>query len=573
MVPAKFVIGKRARTSQDDVEPSSDSPKASWNTQRTDAKPSMTYAGRMALTMALSAVMTVLVLVVVLAVVWEGQFQRYTRENMERLATSTADTLSAQYQLYSGWTNEVLARAASSASSSDVGLQVLDQGGNVIYDDTWAMTAAAPATVTTVAETSDATAAATAGAATTVPATTAATAPATATTTSRTLSLTATGASLAPTSQESIVTASVVDAQGNVVGTVRVWAFGSDALLTKSDATFRNNSYQAIFAAAVIAVVLASLLGLMASRSLSKPIKRITSTAAQIRNGDLTARTGLKGDDEIGQLGETFDDMANSLEKDLKLEHRLTSDVAHELRTPLMAMLATVEAMQDGVLPCDEERLETVASEVRRLSRLVDAMLQLSRIENGSTKLKVERTDLVGLVRGMVTAQEQLFADRNLRLRFTMDLPHKECYANVDRDLVRQAVINLMSNAMRYTPEGGWVVVNIAQDRSDALITVSDTGIGIAKEDLSQVFSRFWRSDASRERASGGLGVGLSVTKEIVDRHHGFISVESELGKGTAFTLHLPREHRGTIQGAVSEVAERGATTPPRQGSSTTMEG
>ena len=108
--------------------------------------------------------------------------------------------------------------------------------------------------------------------------------------------------------------------------------------------------------------------------------------------------------------------------------------------------------------------------------------------------------------------------------------------------MIRQALINLMSNALRYTPENGWVVVSLAQEGREVVVSVSDTGIGIAKEDLARVFSRFWRSDASRERESGGLGVGLAVTKEIIDRHHGFICVESELGKGTKFTLHIPRD-------------------------------
>lgn len=347
----------------------------------------------------------------------------------------------------------------------------------------------------------------------------------------------------APESSDAYVTASI-RVNDEKVGTVRVWANGSDVLLTRSDAAFRSNSYGAIWTAAAIAVAFACILGVFVSRSLTDPLKRVTSTAKQIRNGELSARTGLSGEDEIGELGETFDEMATTLERDLKLEHRLTSDVAHELRTPLMAMMATVEAMQDGVLPTDDQHLGTVADETRRLSRLVDAMLQLSRMENGKTKFEPKRTDIVGLVRGLVTSQEQLFADRGLRLLFTSETPHRECYASVDRDMVRQAVVNFMSNALRYTPEGGWVVVNVAQGKGDVLISVSDTGIGIAKEDLPKVFSRFWRSDASRERASGGLGVGMALAKEIADRHHGYISVESELGKGTMFTLHLPREYK-----------------------------
>ncbi|MBQ6395506.1 MAG: HAMP domain-containing histidine kinase [Atopobiaceae bacterium] len=304
--------------------------------------------------------------------------------------------------------------------------------------------------------------------------------------------------------------------------------------------------------AALVAIVLAIIFGIIASRSISSPIKRITSTASQIRNGDLTARTGLRGDDEIGRLGETFDDMATTLERDLKLEHRLTSDIAHELRTPLMAMLATVEAMQAGVLPTDEERLGVVANEVQRLSRLVDALLTLSSMENNTAPFEPIETDLFALVRQIVDTQEQLFADNGLDLELLREdedddsFEDPQVWAEVDRDQMHQAIMNLLSNSLRYTGEGGRVTVRVAQERNDALIEVEDTGMGIDPEDLSRVFSRFWRSDASREHVSGGLGVGLAVTKQIIDRHHGYISVESEVGEGTTFTLHIPREYRAS---------------------------
>lgn len=229
--------------------------------------------------------------------------------------------------------------------------------------------------------------------------------------------------------------------------------------------------------------------------------------------------------------------------KDMKHEKRLTSDVAHELRTPLMAMLATVEAMQDGVYPTDDEHLETVASETRRLARLVQQMLDLSRMENSTAPLNLEPVDMVPFVRSIVNAQERLFVDRDLRLRFADETQGHDDVVEADPDMITQCVINLMSNAMRYTPEGGWVVVSVLSDRKHVSIAVSDTGIGIAKDDLSRIFGRFWRADASRAREAGGLGVGLAVTKQIVERHHGYISVESELGKGTTFTIHLPREH------------------------------
>lgn len=492
--------------------------RGSYNTIKRTPQSSLRYSTRLMLSFALTAVMTAAILVAVLSFVWEGQFQSYTRQNMQRVATSTAETLSSHYAEVGEWTPEVIANVtAASALSDDIGVQLVDAEGIILYDDTWAITTRTLGKSASIPADPD------------KPASPAPTNP---------------DVSLMPTDAESIVSADVVDADGEVVGTVRLWAFGSEALLTKSDAAFRTNSYRAIRWAAAVAIALACLIGMIVSRALTKPIKRITSTAAQIRNGDLTARTGLAGGDEIGRLGETFDEMATSLERDIKLEHRLTSDVAHELRTPLMAMQATVEAMQDGVLPADDEHFETVASEVRRLSRLVDAMLHLSRVENNE-KFKTEKTDMVFVLKSLVTMQQQLFADCDLRLRFDDKTPNHELYADVNPDLIREAITNLMSNAMRYTPAGGWVVVSIGYEgRSYMQVSVRDTGIGIPKEDIPRVFSRFWRSDASRERVSGGLGVGLALTKEIIDKHNGSISVESELGKGTTFTLHIPLEHK-----------------------------
>jgi len=481
-----------------------DSGKGSFNTVRPTVQNHLgqTFRARVTMFFMLTAAMTAVILSIVLAFTWEAQFKTYTRENMQRLAQSTASVLANQYEQQGGWTRRVLTYANSASSAStDVGVQVLNEDGDIIYDDTWALSRRAGYTGP----------------------------------------LPTSGA---PEDSESLVTADVSTSDGETVGVVRLWAFGSDALLTKSDAAFREKSYQAIFGAAAIAVGLAFVTGYLTSRELTKPIKIITSTAAQIRSGDLTARTGLRGDDEIGRLGETFDSMANTLEHDIKIEHRLTSDVAHELRTPLMAMLVTVEAMQDGVLPADDEHLETVASETRRLSRMVDAMLHLSRIENGKGSLKVERTDMIYLVRSLVSSQHQLFHEKGLHLRFANETGRDELNADVNPDLIREAIVNLMSNAMRYTPTGGWVLVTIAFDRPEVLISVQGTGIGIAKEDISSIFSRFWRSDASRERVRGGLGVGLAITKEIIDQHNGTITVESELGKGTTFTIRIPQDRK-----------------------------
>lgn len=484
----------------------SSSGRASYNTvqQAPRQRRSLTFRAQLTSFCALTAILTAIILSAVLAVVWEGQFSRYTRENMEQLAQTTANTLAAEYEVAGRWTEEVLAYASyASLTSNDITVQVISVNGNVLYDDTWANVRLSDKLKTKL--------------------------------------------SAVPHGADSVVSADVTTSNGRVVGTVKLWAFGSDALLTKKDAAFRSSSYTAIIGAAVAAVALAFFIGYAASRELARSINAITRTAKQIRGGDLTARTGLRGNDEIGQLGETFDSMATTLEHDIKIEHRLTSDVAHELRTPLMAMLATVEAMQDGVLPADDEHFETVASETRRLSRLVDAMLRLSRMENGKTSIKIEHTDMIFLVRSIVNAQHQLFHDQGLHLRFANETTREELFADIDPDLIREAIVNLLSNAMRYTPEGGWILTTVGHEREDVLVMVQDTGIGIAKEDLAHVFARFWRSDASRERARGGLGVGLAITKEIIDRHNGTIEVESEVGRGTIFTLRIPQNRADVV--------------------------
>lgn len=487
----------------------SDESKASFNTMRHDVKPprpAKTFTGRMIFYFTMTAILTALILSVVLALVWESQFKSYTRQNMQLIAQQAASSIAMEYESNNGWTPATMDYIKNNLKvSSDIRMQILDIDEQVRFDDAWANTDPSK-TATQLSQNENMT---------------------------------------IPTGSGSVVSSDICLSNGKKVGLVRMWAFGSEALLTKADAAFRTSSYSAIAIAAAVAIFVAIAMSSAASRSLAKPINKITRTAAQIRNGDLTARTELVGDDEIGRLGQTFDSMCSELERDIKFEHRLTSDVAHELRTPLMAMLVTVEAMQDGVLPADDEHFETVAEEVRRLSRLVDAMLHLSRIENGARQLKVKNDDIVYLVRSLVSMQERLFAEKDLRLRFEDKTPDGECFVDMDSDLIREAVTNIMSNAMRYTPEGGWVIVRVERDRShgEALVSVQDTGIGIAKEDIPRVFSRFWRSDVSRERVSGGLGVGLALTKEIIDKHNGTISVESELNRGTCFTLHIPLVH------------------------------
>ena len=319
-----------------------------------------------------------------------------------------------------------------------------------------------------------------------------------------------------------------------------VWNMNHGFMLSERDV------YRALIAGGCIALVIATVLGLLFANGIAQPIARISEAAASLRDGKLSARTGLHGDDELATLGETFDDMAESIERDRDLERQLIGDVAHELRTPLMAIQATVEAIQDGVFPADEEHLSTVQSETRRLGRLVEALLHLNRLENGTIVAKQERVDLTQLVEELTLAHEALIESSGLAL--STDVA-PGVVVNGDHDLLLQAVSNLLSNAVRYTPEGGQVEVVLSCEDGYACIAVSDTGVGIAEEDLDKVFSRFWRADSARSRVGGGLGVGLALVKEVADQHRGHVSVNSVLGEGSTFCIYVPLAYESLLQG------------------------
>ena len=460
----------------------------------------LTYTTRVTAAFAFIAAMTALVAIGVLSFVWEQHFQTYTQANIYKLAESTAEQIAEIYSDTGTLDNVGIATVAGYAAKlNGVGVKIFDnQTGSVVYDST-----IPPSENGNDMPGKD-----------------------------------YSRGSLAPPPGDSDQLAIAPIITDNVaVGSVHMWVYGSEALLSQTDEEFRNNSYQAMVFATALAIVLASCIGFLFARTLVSPINRMTTTAKAIKEGDLSARTELHGEDEIAHLGETFDAMADSIERDRELERRLTTDVAHELRTPLMAIQSTVEAMVDGVFEADEERLETVNSEVQRLSRLVDAILKLSRLESRSTPMKKEVVNVGELIAGIVATHEAFVADSGLTLKYEME---QGVRVLGDADMIRQATANLISNAVRYTPEGGLITVRVKRGDIMGSIVVQDTGIGLSPDEAKMVFSRFWRADAGRTRESGGLGIGLSVVKEIVERHNGWVQVEGRKGEGACFTIHIP---------------------------------
>ncbi len=478
----------------------------SAHTRKRPGWDNLSYTTRVTATFAFIAAMTALVAIGIVSFVWEQHFQTYTRENMQGIAQRAAGQIAARYEDTGKFDPYTIQPAINTLEiTPGIGMRVVDNlvpagsEGSVVFDSTL-MTENDQSTVE--------------------------------------------GLSLYPKKPnpnqmetEPIKVTSQNGETTQAVGSVSVWVLGSDTLLRSADEEFRNKSYQAMFFAAAIAIVLASCIGFLFARGLVGPINRMTKTAKAIKEGDLSARTGLQGEDEIARLGATFDEMAESVEKDRELERRLTTDVAHELRTPLMAIQSTVEAMVDGVFEANSEHLETVNSEVQRLSRLVDSLLKLSRLESRSTPMKEEVVDVGKLIAGIIATHDAFVSDSGLSLEYFAD--DDVCVLG-DADMIRQATANLISNAVRYTPEGGRITVRVRRGDIMASIAVQDTGIGLSPEEMKMVFSRFWRADAGRNRESGGLGIGLAVVKEIVDRHGGWVQVEGRRNEGACFTIHIP---------------------------------
>ncbi len=459
-----------------------------------DEQPRATFGRRLAIAFASVAALTVVLVAVLISAVWNYQFDQYLKGNLQRVATGVATLASQAYPRYGGWSVLTLSTIPRGAVMSGVAVQIVDAEGTLVYDD---------ATNYRAGQMTDAQG----------------------------------GEEVTLLAPEGPVVTAPVMVDGTSVGTVHVWAYGSGAVLTDRDAKFRTGSLTALTLAGLVAIAVASLSGLLYSKRLVRPITDITATVQAMRSGDRDARTGFVGDDEISVLGQTFDEMADAIEADRELERRLTADVAHELRTPLQAIQATVEAMQDGVLPADEERLGIVRDETVRLGRLADAILELTRLERGSLPFEMRMIDLAGPVRSAVDALHALVEAKDIVLEARID---DDVMVVGDPDRLQQAVGNLLGNAARYTPSGGAVRVVAGVADGCALIEVADTGVGIAEEDLPHVFNRFWRADHARATSTGGLGIGLAVTKEIVERHHGDVAVERRDGGGTLFRIRLP---------------------------------
>jgi signal transduction histidine kinase len=314
---------------------------------------------------------------------------------------------------------------------------------------------------------------------------------------------------------------------------------GSEALVADLNESFSQAVSQILLLAASAALLAALIVSTFVTRRLVSPIQRMKTASQRIAAGEYAERVAEPGQDELGDLARSFNQMAQTLAEAEERRRELIGDVTHELRTPLANIRSVMEGVIDGVLPADPSTFQQVEQEAARLQRLVQDLEALSRAEAGQLLLQRQPVDPAALVAEVTARLQPQYREKGVGL--AVQTPVGLPAVHADRWRLMQVLINLLGNALQYTPAGGQVRVTAAIDRDHLVVRVADNGIGIAPEHLPHLFERFYRVDKSRSRTGGGSGIGLTIARHLVEAHGGRISAESAgLGQGSTFTFTLP---------------------------------
>lgn len=308
---------------------------------------------------------------------------------------------------------------------------------------------------------------------------------------------------------------------------------------TPQEERYLTATAQAILAGALAATLLAVGLGVFLARTLTHPLRDLTTAAQSMAAGALTQDVPVRSEDEIGQLTRAFNQMSHNLAHENQLRRQMTADIAHELRNPLVVLSGYIEALRDQILKPTQERFNVLFDEVQRLMRLVDDLRTLSLADAGALSLNRRQTAPDELL----AQTALLYQHRANQAGVTLDVQTTPPLHPlvVDADRLAQALGNLVSNAIRHTPAGGRITLSAHQDNGQTVLSVSDTGEGIPPDDLPHVFDRFYRVDKARAAHQDESGLGLAIVQSIVEAHAGRVSVQSQVGHGSAFVIQLPR--------------------------------
>lgn len=281
----------------------------------------------------------------------------------------------------------------------------------------------------------------------------------------------------------------------------------------------------------------AVILSFLAARRISRPLQELTTVAEGLAGGAPGHRVQVQSDDEIGRLATTFNRMADRLEAQEQLRKQLVSNVAHELRTPLMIIRGELEGMLDGLLPVTPEALQSLHDEASRLTTILDGVDELTRAQTAALQLHCQRVALLPLLQGIASRFERTAQEQQVSIQIHGD---QDLIAWIDPDRFTQIITNLLTNALKAMPNGGKLKMHLSAAAQARYIEVIDTGTGIPEELLPHVFERFAKGK------TGGLGLGLAIVKELVTAHGGAISVSSTPDTGTCFRIELPENDGGS---------------------------
>lgn len=312
----------------------------------------------------------------------------------------------------------------------------------------------------------------------------------------------------------------------------------SDEVVAELNQNFRDTLYRTLFWSSLIAILLASMMSFYVSQRITQPIRHLVHASQHIAAGYYEQKIDLSARDEIGDLVHSFNIMAQTLAETESMRQRLIADVSHELKTPLASIKGYMEGLQDGVIPATNDTYQQIYHEATRLQRLVQDLQELSQAEAGQIHLDMQTCDLNQIIQTTTDWLRPQYEEKSIDLQ--VSLPVHQVSVNADYDRLRQVLLNLLGNALQYTPENGHVTVQLSNENEFAHVSIQDSGMGLNTTDIKHVFDRFYRVDKSRARASGGSGIGLTIARHIIINLGGKLWVESPgLGQGSTFHFTL----------------------------------
>jgi two-component system, OmpR family, sensor histidine kinase BaeS len=310
--------------------------------------------------------------------------------------------------------------------------------------------------------------------------------------------------------------------------------FGENSLET----TFLKSINDLLLYVAIGTSILALLLGILLSRTLTRPIRELTAATIAVSEGDLTQQVPVRSRDELGGLARAFNKMSADLQRSTKARRQMTADIAHELRTPLSLIIGHAEAVHDNILQPTRENFEIIREEASRLENLVDDLRTISLADAGELTLSMQVVPPQKIINEIVSIYQHAVQKRKISLELHMEEPLPDLVADPGR--ITQVFRNIVDNALRYTPEGGTIVLSGQGMPEGVQFSITDSGPGVAEQDLGRIFDRLYRADASRQHQDSGSGLGLAIAKSILELHNGRIWAEPAPQQGLRIVIFLP---------------------------------